>query len=129
MQQRARPNLGQDCIPDLRGEHVFPLCLFVAGVAHVGAGDGLELIRLQPRGQLRQEPVKCAPAERAEDAVLDRDVDIDLVHRQLEVDRTGRVPRLALVGAPRQVQAHQEPAEGAEEGANQCRQELAGLHL
>ena len=66
-----------------------PACLLVAGLAHVGNRDCLELLDRQPRGQLGQEALERRPAERPKRPIFEGHEDVQVVRGKLEIDRSG----------------------------------------
>src|SRR4051812_24733035 len=81
---------------DRRWQLFIALRLVVPGVTHVCLDDRLELIGMQPRGELRQLTVERPAPEWLKNEVLGRDSDVRLIHDELEVHRAGGITRAAL---------------------------------
>ena len=114
---------------DRRGQLRLTLGLVVARMTHVRPHDRLELVGLEPGSQFGQQSVEGSAAQRPVDTMTGRDVNVDLVHRQLEVDGPRRVACLTLVLAAREVHPHEQPAKRPENCSDDQRQDAVKVHL
>src|SRR4029078_10179240 len=98
------------------------------GVAHVRDGHRLELLDREPAREVRQQAVERRPAKRAERAVLERHVHVEMVPDELEVHDAGGLLRRALLRPALDVQADEQPADDADCCAERADEELLEVH-
>ena len=95
--------------------------LRVPGVPHVGGDDRLQRLSGQPRRELGEKPLERRSAEWKKAAVVAREDDLHAIQKKLEVDRTTGALDLVAELSTLHVDADKEPANDADDRADDSR--------